>query len=208
MSRGATLDGEAASPPAGGSVQEAWLVEVQQRLQTGDGLSGPDAARLVRLAVDQVQPLQPEGPLLATLHAAGPAIVPWLLEAYAILADADQRGQVADLLVQLQVRDPRILALWLERLDDEADLAATALAAYGDAAAVPRLRAWWQRFVLPERPLHARLEAIEAALSVLGALQDLGAPLSGGDIAQWDQLLELRDASLGGRSRAPQGARR
>lgn len=161
--------------------------------QTGDdGAARAWADRLVQEMAAGVDALS----LVDAVRQAGGAVVAQLLDRYHTATDPDVRGSIADVVARAGVRHPQILAIWLERLADEPDLAATALGEYGDPAAVAPLRAWWAACTVPTRRGPQRLEQIDAALAVVGALQDLGEPLTAADVARWDSLLELRDRDL------------
>ena len=87
------------------------------------------------------------------------AAVEPLLELYEEL-DEDESGEVAFLLASLRVRDPRILAILLDRLEYDAGDGALSLGLYGDEAARPALEKVLAE--LPEDDVHLRQDITDA----------------------------------------------
>jgi hypothetical protein len=78
--------------------------------------------------------------LAEAIAQIGPAALDPLLSLHREVGE-EQGGEIAFLLAELQVRDPRILELLLERLEYDAHDGALLLEIYGDPAAIPAIEA-------------------------------------------------------------------
>lgn len=113
------------------------------------------------------------------LSMMGAAAVDALLDGHSRSADRDTRHTLEYALSELGVRDTRILALFLEVLDDDPDHGASLLTGYGDPAALPALEDALERFEFDEErggPLahHAPIELAAAIEALGGAVSDEG----------------------------------
>jgi hypothetical protein len=104
--------------------------------------------------------------VIEALLAQGPRAIEPLLRLYEELGE-EQGSDIAFLLATLQRRDPRILALLLERLEYDAADAAFCLGLYGDEAARPELERMLAE--IPAADADLRRE-FEVALGQLGAV--------------------------------------
>lgn len=95
-------------------------------------------------AIDYVVSILREGfteipeSMLAITRAAGLSAINALVELYRELEE-DSAGEVAFLLAGLQIRDERIFAILLERLEFDMEDGAMLLGLYGDPAGIPHL---------------------------------------------------------------------
>ncbi len=95
-------------------------------------------------------------------------------------ASPEARGGLADLLIETKVKDPRILALLLELLQEDPELGAMELAGYADEAALPALSAAFDATeVVAGGPLRNRL-----IIELAAAIEALGRPLSDAQAAK------------------------
>ena len=104
--------------------------------------------------------------VIEALLAYGPDAIDPLLKLYEELGE-EQGSDIAFLLATLQRRDPRILALLLDRLEYDASDAAFCLGMYGDEAARPELERMLAE--IPAEDADLRRE-FEVALGQLGSV--------------------------------------
>jgi len=107
--------------------------------------------------------------LIQALLPFGPHAVPPLLKLYQELGE-EQGSDIAFLLAALHVRDPRVLALLIDRLEYDAADGAFCLGLYGDRAARPALEK-----MLAEVPAEEK-DAVELRREIEYAIEQLGAP--------------------------------
>lgn len=113
--------------------------------------------------------------LIHGLKSFGPPVLESVLSAYAVAKNEEQRGAIAEVLSGLQVNDPRIFSIFLQRLQENVELGACEFAEYGDPAALPHLSAALDKCKLAHRGgMFANQEIIELA----AAIEELGGTLT------------------------------
>lgn len=124
---------------------------------------------LVRRRPDDV-----DDSLIQALLPLGPQTVDGLLNLYEELGE-EQGGDIAFLLAGLRVRDARVLALLLDRLEFDAADGAFCLGLYGDPAAKPALEKMLEELAGPSRPEEEKYDA-ELRREITHAIEALDAP--------------------------------
>jgi hypothetical protein len=104
------------------------------------------------------QPEDVEDELIFLFRRFGAAALEPLLKLHEELAE-ENAGDVPFLLAGLNVRDPRILNLLLERLEFDVSDAALCLDVYGDPAAIPALRDILEKIPADEASLRHEVES-------------------------------------------------
>ncbi len=114
--------------------------------------------------------------LVEALLPIGERAIDGLLKLYEELGE-EQGSDIAFLLAGMRVRDPRVLALLLDRLEFDAADGAFCLGLYGDAAGKPALEKMLAELPQPEegRPEEAKYDA-ELRREITHAIEALDAP--------------------------------
>lgn len=153
------------------------------------GVAAEHAARLLgELQVPEAVPLFIRGmaacDCLSALHdccltacsAVGAAALEPVLEAYARTEDAETRLSLANVLSGLGVRDARVREVLLGILAIDPDSGASALAQYGDPAALPALTAALDAYELGLEGAGALAD--HAVIELVAAIEELGGEVS------------------------------
>ncbi|HEV2202504.1 MAG TPA: SEC-C domain-containing protein [Bryobacteraceae bacterium] len=131
-----------------------------------------NGAAVLEFYLDMIRrdPENVEEGLIQALLPFGPHAVPPLLTLYEELGE-EHGSDIAFLLAALHVRDPRVLALLVDRLEFDAADGAFCLGLYGDTAARPALEK-----MLAEVPAEEK-DAVELRREIEYSIEQLGAPV-------------------------------
>lgn len=105
----------------------------------------------------------PDEAVEALVEIGAPALEP-LIELYEKL-DEEEAGEIAFILANLRIRDPRILRLLISRLEYDLNDTVLLLSIYGDPAAVPALDAASSQLGGSEAELRKEIAAVREDLS-------------------------------------------